>query len=253
MTQSFKRLFLLSAFAAFSGLLIPAGASAADAGFNAAQKEEIRGVMKEYLQQNPELVYEALMNYQQKKQEEMTKAAEVAVTEKKEDLTHKDLPSAGNPDGDVVITEFYDYNCGYCKKAFDDVQKTLEADKNVRVVFKELPILGPTSEVAARWSMAAHKQGKFFAFHSAMMTHTGQIDEAALEKAAKDAGLDVAKMKTDVDSEDVKAEVAKSRELAQALQIQGTPAFVINGKLYKGYLGPEGMKGAIEEARAPKN
>lgn len=251
MTQRVKNIFVLAAicFALFiSGF---SSASAAEA-FTDEQKAEIKQVIKQYLKEEPVAVFEAMQRFQQQQEEDMTKLAESRIAENKEALTSKDLPSAGNPDGDVTIIEFYDYNCGFCKRAMDDVTKAIENDNKIRVVFHELAILGPPSEIAARWSVAAHKQGKFLPFHIALMHNTGSLDEAALTKTATNVGLDVEKLKADASSKEVKDAVAKSRDLAMTLQIHGTPGFIINDTLYRGYLGAEGLANAIAEARKPK-
>lgn len=251
MTERVKKILGLSAIC-FGLFLAGFGPALAADAFTDAQKAEIKQVIREYLKEEPAAVVEAMQRFQQQQEEETAKLAESRIGENKEALMAKDLPSAGNPDGDVTIVEFYDYNCGFCKRAVDDVTKAIENDKNIRVVFHELAILGPTSEIAARWSVAAHKQGKFMPFHIALMHNTGHVDEATLTKAATDVGLDLEKLKADAASKEVKEAVAKSRDLAMTLQIHGTPGFIINDNLYRGYLGPEGMANAIAEARKPK-
>lgn len=243
----FRRFLLVSA-----SLLCLAALPAKAEGFSDAQKTEIQGIIKSYLSENPQVIMDSMQAYQQKQAADRMAGAQTALENVYGDLTAKDLPSTGNPDGDVTVVEFYDYNCGYCKKAFADVTTVLESDKNVRFVFHEMAILGPSSEVAARWSLASHKQGKFFAFHSALMNHQGGLDDATLEQTAKSVGLDIEQLKKDAESEEVKATIAKHREMALSLNIQGTPGFVIGKKLYPGYLGPDGMKNAIKEAREAK-
>ena len=233
--------------------MAPAAGFAADnGGFTDAQKTQLQGMIKDYIDQNPDIIIKALQNYQVKQQEQMEKTAESKVIENKEALTGKNLPSAGNPDGDVTITEFFDYNCGYCKKAIPDIESALANDKNVRFVFKELPVLGPTSVTAAQWSLAAYKQGKYFEFHKALMHDNEPRSEETLAKIAKQVGMDVDKAKEYAQSDEAKKIIADNRELASGLQIQGTPGFVINGKMYRGYLGPDGLKDAIADARKKK-
>ena len=226
--------------------------SALAAEFTDAQKAELKTIIKEYLKEDPGIVMQALELHRDQQEQKLTADAEEVIKQQMDKLTAKDLPSVGNPDGDVTVIEFFDYNCGYCKRALEDIQKVLNEDKKVRFVFKELPILGPTSEVAARWAEAAHRQGKYFEYHTAIMHNPAPISEETLEKAGKDVGLDIAKLKADAESEEVKASVNDSRGLAMQAQIQGTPAFIINGKLYRGYLGPDGLTRAIAEARTKK-
>ena len=230
-----------------------AGADAppdAKSAFTDAQKAELKNIIAQYVRDNPDAIIQSLQAGQRKEQEEARKATQQKISSMDPELLKgKDLPSAGNPNGDVTVTEFFDYNCGYCKKAMDDVQHVLQSDKNVRFVFRELPILGPTSGTAAQWSLAAAKQGKYYEFHTKLMHNNEPRSPEVLEKVAKDAGMDVEKAKADADSQEIKDQVDKSRDLAMSLGISGTPGFVINGKLYPGYLGPDGLEKAVAEAR----
>jgi protein-disulfide isomerase len=160
------------------------------------------------------------------------------------------LPVAGNPNGDVTIVEFFDYNCGYCKKALGDVVTLMEEDKNVKFIFVETPILGNTSELAAKWAMAAQKQDAYMEYHIGLMKHRGPINETSLEKVAKKVGLDVQKLRDDANSDDVANKVAEKSRKAAQMGISGTPAFIINGKLYGGYIGLDKMREAIKDARS---
>ncbi len=245
MMCNFKRFLMLSTVAVFAFAPI---AQAADT-FTDAQKQEIQSVFKDYLKEHPELVFEAFQAYQQKQQDIAAADTESVIKEKLPELTAKGLPSVGNQDGDVTVIEFFDYNCGYCKRALEDINTVLKDDKNVRFIFREYPILGPSSEVAARWAEAAHKQGKYFEYHQAVMHNQGPLTEESLEKLGKDVGLDTAKLKADAESDAVKTSVVDSRNLGLSMRVQGTPGFIVNGKFYGGYLGPEGLKKAIEEAR----
>lgn len=236
----FLSLFLLAGFAA------PAlGAE----NFTAAQREEIQSVIREYLSENPELVIEAIESYRGKMEAKMEQEATANIGKHNAFLTEADAPAAGNPKGDVTVVEFFDYNCGYCKQAYRDINNILKEDKNVRFVFHEMPILGPTSLTASRWALAAHKQGKYFEYHAALMGHNGNKSDAELEKLAKTVGLDTEKMKKDANSEEVKAMIEKSLAVSRDLGVQGTPAFVVEGKMIRGYVGEEGMKNAIKIAR----
>lgn len=227
-------------------------ARAETAGLNDAQKAEVREIISNYIRENPEIVVESLKLYQEKQQQQSMQAAQEKIVQHKDYLNGKTMPSAGNPDGDVTVVEFFDYNCGYCKKAIGDIKEIIDTDKKVRFVFIEMPILGPTSLTAALWAHAAHKQGKYFEFHQILMEHNGAIDDSVLEAAAKKAGLDLDKVKKDIQSEEVGQEVDKGMLIGREIGIQGTPGFVINGQLFPGYLGKDGLKQAIEDARAGK-
>jgi protein-disulfide isomerase len=225
-------------------------AGAAETAFNATQKEEIGKIVHEYILDNPSIVFEAAEKYRMQQEEESAKKSEASIKEHMEFLTRADAPSAGNPKGDVTIVEFFDYNCGYCRKALSDIQTVLKNDPNVRVVFKEMPILGPTSKTAALWALAAHRQGKYFDFHVAVMDHKGPKEEAELEKLAKAVGLDLKKLKEDIASEAVQTELNKDIEIARQIGVQGTPAFIVGTSFIPGYVGEEGLKKAIAEARS---
>ncbi len=256
MRSTFKKfLCALPALALIMAALIThftSFARAETAGLNDAQKAEVRQIIQDYISQNPDIVVESLKLYQEKQQRESLEAAQQKITEYKDYLNGKTMPSAGNPDGDVTVVEFFDYNCGYCKKAIGDIKEIIDTDKKVRFVFIEMPILGPTSLTAALWAHAAHKQGKYFEFHQILMEHNGAIEDSVLEAAAKKAGLDVEKMKKDIQSEEIGQEVDKGMLVGRDIGIQGTPGFVINGQLYPGYLGKDGLKQAITDARAGK-
>jgi len=221
--------------------------SAAAQGMN---KSQIEAIIKEYIQNNPEVILDSVEEYGRAQQAVSDIDRQKAVDENIGwVLNNKTLPVAGNPDGDVTVVEFYDYNCGYCKKAVSDVTTLIEEDKNVKVVFVEMPILGRTSELAARWALAAEAQGGFLPYHIALMQNRGPITEDILEKIAKNNGLDVGAMRKYATSDEVSTMIAEKSAKASAMGISGTPAFVIDGQLYGGYIGLDSMKQAVKTAR----
>ncbi len=140
-----------------------------------------------------------------------------------------------NPEGtDVTIVEFFDYNCGYCRRAVGDVVKLIKGDKKVKYVFKELPIFGKDSEAAARVALAAGKQGKYFEVHQGLFTVDGKADETTAIGIAKQLGLDIEKLKADMTSDEVNKELQTVEKLAQSLGIQGTPHFLVGDKIIPG-------------------
>lgn len=151
---------------------------------------------------------------------------------------------AGNPNGDITVVEFFDFNCGYCKHGLPEVQKLIAADKNVRVVFKELPILSKGSEEAAKAALAAKRQGKYWEFHQAMLGSKGQANEASSLKAAETLGLDMAKFKADMASDDVKNELLEMMKLAKTMGVNGTPHFLVGDKSIPG--APEDLHEQLE-------
>jgi protein-disulfide isomerase len=141
---------------------------------------------------------------------------------------------AGNAEGDITVAEFFDYNCGYCKRGLADVVKLVESDPKVRVVFKELPILSKGSEEASHVALAARKQGKYWELHRALLEAKGHVNEAAALRIAEKLGLDMDKLKQDMASPEVKAEVEKSEALAKKLGVNGTPHFLIGDRAIPG-------------------
>jgi protein-disulfide isomerase len=162
----------------------------------------------------------------------------------------------GNPQGNVTMVEFFDYNCGYCKRAMDDMMVLLKNDRNLKIILKEFPVLGPGSLDAAKVATAVRIQDKtgkkYLDFHQRLMGGRGQADKARALAAAKDAGLDVAKIEKDLESEEVKASLAESFKLAQALGLNGTPSYVIGDKVIIGAVGLEALQEGINTARCGK-
>lgn len=216
----------------------------------ALTKGDVEGIIKEYLLANPEVIFESIENYRAREELAQAQKAEEGIKKHTDYLTSAEAPSVGNPNADVVIVEFFDYNCGYCKKALPDIEQTLAQDPNVRFVFKDMPILSDTSRQMAHWALAAHKQGKFFEYHVELMNSRGSKSAADFKKIGEELGLDVAQLEADANSAAVEETINESFSVAQELGIGGTPAFIVNGKMYPGYIGPEGMKAAIAEARA---
>lgn len=240
---------MLAAFTATPALLLgPKSAQAEE--FTRAQIEQI---IKEYIQNHPKEMIDSVENFGKQQQIDMNKAASEQI-QKNSDwlLKNPHHAQAGNPKGDVTIVEFFDYNCGYCKQALSDLMKLLDQDKKVRLVFVEIPILGQSSEEAARWALASLKQDRYLEFHIALMGHKGPLDEGAILQYAQKVGLDVEKLKKDrLDPENDKI-IAENLNMARTLGIQGTPAFVVGDELIRGYVGADGLLAAVNEARAPK-
>lgn len=217
----------------------------------ALTRDDVKAIVAEFLKEKPEAIIEALEAHRANEEARQEKEAQAKVAQFKPYFTAADRPSAGAAPADAKITivEFFDYNCGYCKRAYPDVQAAIDENKDVRVVFQEMPILSPLSHNAAKWAEAAHKQGKYFEFHAALMNFQGEKTDEALTKLAQEVGLNVEQLKKDAESAEVAENIKKSTEAAREIGIQGTPAFIVGNTLYRGYLGPEGMKRAIEEAR----
>ncbi|MGH1456473.1 MAG: DsbA family protein [Alphaproteobacteria bacterium] len=247
MRQNFKKITLATALCAATMFGGYTHAQAAE--FTDAQKQEMQTIIKDFLMDNPQVIIDAVEKYRTDQEEQMTKNAKENLASYKDSFMADHLPVAGNPKGDITVVEFFDYNCGYCRKAFEDIRKLIKTDENLRVVFQEMPILSPSSKTMAQMALAAHNQGKYFEMHTALMDYRGNQSDAAYYKLAADIGLDVAQLKSDMASESVAAALGKSTDIARKLGIRGTPGFIIGNEIYPGYIGLDGMKDAIADAR----
>lgn len=215
-------------------------------------KGDVEKIVKETIQNNPELLAETLMKYQEQAREKAEQELAKQLKEKSaEMLKDKASPVAGNVKGDVTVVEFFDYHCGYCKKMLPTINQLIEDDKKVRVMFKELPILSPDSETAARASLAVFriKPEKYFEYHSKLMSTSGKFNEAMLTEEAKKLGVDEAKFKKEMNSDWVKSELQKNQELAASIGVRGTPAFVIGETLIPGATDLAKLKETVANAR----
>lgn len=200
---------------------------AAEQPMSSDQKKQIEQVVHDYLIHNPEVLIEVSQVLQQKQQKTMVDQATTAIGQNAEQLFMAGTTVAGNPKGSVTLVEFFDYQCGHCKEMKPVIDELLKADKNLRVIYKEFPIFGKTSELASRAALAAAMQGKYDAMHQALLKMSKRMDDAVVMEAAKSAGLDVTKLKKDMDSKEVTDVLAANRVLAEKLHLMGTPAFII--------------------------
>lgn len=214
----------------------PAATEAAKANVSPERRTEIEQVVKEYLIANPEILLQAQQALEAKMVKDQVEKAKVALKANAIDI-FKDPNSAigGNPDGDVTIVEFFDYNCGYCRSSYDDVAKVIKDDPKVKFVFKELPIINQeASPGAAKVALAARNQGKYMELHQALMKGRGIASEATALKKAEALGLDMAKLKADMASPEIKAELDKVMDLAKKLNVGGTPFFLVGDHVVAG-------------------
>ena len=242
-----RRLRLQAAAALLLAFTLPA---AAENSFNDAQKAEIGQIVREYLLDNPEILLEMSQTLEAKQKDAEAKQREAAMAANADQIFRSPHDHvAGNAEGDVTIVEFFDYNCGWCKKGFPEVVSLIEKDKNLRVVLKEFPIFGGDSDYAAKAAIAAGKQGKYWELHSALFTHEGKITKEVVDEAAKSLGLDLAKLKADMESQEVIDIIGQNQALAQSLAINGTPAFIIDTHVTPGYLPAPDLMAAIQQVR----
>ncbi len=213
--------------------------------FNEEQKAAIGAVVKDYLLKNPELIIEIQSALEAKMEKEQAEKLKAFMADHAKSIYRGPNASvAGNPDGDITVVEFFDYNCGYCKRGMPEIRKLIENDKRVRVVFKELPILSKGSDEAAHAALAAKRQGKYWEFHQAMLSNKGQANEASSLKVAEELGLDIAKFKADMQSDEVKEEIDQMKSLAKNMGISGTPHFLVGDKSIPG--APEDLHNQLE-------
>ncbi len=215
------------------------------------QKKSVERIVRDYILKNPEIITEAIAILRERQRVEQERAQAAAlVAHRAQIFDHPMTPVSGNPEGDVTIVEFFDYQCPFCKRSLPVVKRLMESDPGLRFVWKEFPILGPVSRFAARAAMAAHKQGKYFEFHLAVMGARGRLTEERVLKLAAKAGLDVARLEKDMADPSIDAYLDETIMLAEALGIGGTPAFIIGGRLVPGALSEEEMRRYVAAARA---
>jgi protein-disulfide isomerase len=200
-----------------------------------AQRVEIEAIVKDYLLKNPEVLMEAQNALEAKMDKIQAERTAAAIKQNaKEIFRPASSPVVGNAKGDVTVIEFFDYNCPYCKKAFHEIAQLVEKDKQVKLILKEFPILSKGSEEASKVALAAKLQGKYWEMHRALNEAQGQSNEASALRVAEKLGLDMAKLKKDMASPEVKKEIDETRALAMKLGIQGTPHFLVGDRVIPG-------------------
>jgi protein-disulfide isomerase len=239
---------LLASLALCVALISAAPTRAAE--FTPEQEQAVRDLLRQELQAHPELVLDAIRQLQARDRQ--------ADVDRHVDLIrmHQDELAAdagdfvlGNPKGDVTLIEFFDYRCPYCKAMVDRVQELVRKDGKVRLVLKEFPILGANSTLASKASVAAQPQGHYLAFYTAMLSYKGDLDEKAITTLARSAGIDTTKMKARLEDPQVTAKLSRNLDLGRALEIDGTPAFIIGDHLIPGAVELATLEQAIADAR----
>lgn len=217
-----------------------------------AEKLAIEEIVRKYILENPEVVIESIQSLRQRKEEQArNQARENLVKYHNELFRDPATPVGGNPKGDVTIIEFFDYRCGFCKRVFPDLIKVLNEDRNIRFVFKEFPILGPDSVFASKAALAVWlvDDGKYSPFHKALMKTKGALPESRVLKIAAGIGLDIKALKKAMGDGRVDGMIEKNLALAQALDINGTPAFIIGDQVVRGAVDLATLKELISKAR----
>lgn len=239
---------------AFSLLLLTLPASAFDVSNMSAQEREGFGAaVREYLMDNPQVIMDAVAVLEQR-QAQAQAAADVELVKQNEANLFDDGFSfvGGNPDGDITLVEFLDYRCGYCRRAHPEVAKLLESDGNIRLVVKEFPILGDQSVLASRFAIATKKVAGDEAYKlvsDTLMEFSGEITMPSLARIADTLGLDGDAIQDRMSGTDVTEEIRATRALAQQLRITGTPTFVLQDELLRGYLPYDQLRAIVEDKR----
>ncbi|WP_366656805.1 DsbA family protein [Fodinicurvata sp. EGI_FJ10296] len=224
--------------------LAAANDASADSGLGSGERADIEAVVRDYLMENPEVIIDALNAYR-------TREEQATRTEYEAELySRATTPVLGNPDGDVTLVEFFDYNCGYCKAVAGSVATLIDEDPNLRVVMKEYPILSEGSVIAARAALASSVQGAYREMHEALMTHRGNFDIDTVMALAGDLGLDADRLRQDMESSWIGQEIVGNRQLAEQIGIRGTPAFIVGDDFLPGAAELETLRQLIDDNRS---
>lgn len=214
-------------------------------------EEQIKELVYEAILENPGIIMEAVAVLERNQQQAQQNAAATVLNEERERLERD--PNAiilGNPEGDVTVVEFFDYNCPYCRRVMPEVDALIAQDPNVRLVYREWPILGEGSDFAARAALASRNQGLYEEFHVAMMSMEERAEEGSVLRVAREVGLDIDVLMQDMDAPEVDEHIRTSMELTRALGFSGTPSFVIGDALIPGYVEAQVLIDEVENIRA---
>jgi protein-disulfide isomerase len=249
---------MIAAIGSLAALLVTAvpQASRADE-FSAPQKGEIERVVHDYLIAHPEVLQEAMSELEKRQNVAEAEKHKAGVKEHEQALFSSPRQvNLGNPAGNVTFVEFFDYNCGYCKRAMSDMLTLMKDDPKLKVVLKEFPVLGPGSVEAAQVAVAVRMQDttgkKYLEFHQRLLGGRGQADKAHALAAAKDVGMDMGRLEKDLNSPEVKATMEENFKLAEALGLNGTPSYVIGNDVVVGAVGLPALQEKISTARCGK-
>lgn len=213
-------------------------------------RKAIQEIVREYLISNPEVLEEAMRALHAKREAARRKVVRTVIGRNRAAIfSHPMSPVSGNPKGDVTLVEFFDYQCGYCKRSLKPMKDLLASDRKLRVVWKEFPILGPVSRFAARAAMAADKQGRYLDFHVAVMGAPAKLTEASVIATAGRLGLDVERLRRDMRDPAIENYLDETIGLARKLGITGTPAFVIGDTVVPGAVGAGHLRKLVADVR----
>ena len=229
---------------ALASMALPAAA----AEFSPAQTREIGDIVRDYLVDHPEVLRDAMVELDRREKAEQAAAREKIISETGQLFTSTHQAVVGNPNGKVTLVEFFDYNCGYCKRSLEDLAKLMKDEPNLRVILKDFPVLGPGSVEAAQVASALRNQfsgDKFWTFHQKLLLTRGQVGKAQALAVAKDMGADMSKLDRDMANPDVKAGIQEVMQMADGLNLTGTPSWVVGKEVVVGAVGYDELKGKI--------
>jgi protein-disulfide isomerase len=232
-------------------VLLSSGISMAQTStFSTPQEDEIRRIVRDYLRRHPELIIEALEQAEEARKEREAQEQAAAVKRLRADvMADSRVPSFGPADADVTIVEFFDYRCPYCKRMQPAMIELLRSDRRVRVLYRELPILGPDSVAAARAALAAHRQGAYRRFHDRLMAVREPLDERLVYALAREESLDVDKLHADARLPEIQEQIERNLAMAEALKIRGTPALIIGEQFVPGAVDLDSLRRLVANAR----
>lgn len=242
---------ILPRFAILCGLIIGLSAplSAPRAEIAAPQKAEFEALIGAYLKQHPEVIREALTELERRQKEDEDNARQKAISGLSEQIFNSQMQAVvGNPSGKVTLVEFFDYNCGYCRRTLEDISRLTKEDKELRVVLKDFPVLGPGSVEAAQIAIALRAQfkgDKYWEFHQKLLSTRGQVGKAQALSVAKDLGADMNKVTADTSSPAIRANIEEVMKIADGLSLTGTPSFVLGDEVIIGAVGYDELKAKI--------
>jgi protein-disulfide isomerase len=227
----------------------PPATSAATGPFTAQQVKALHAIIKDYLVANPQVMVEVTRELERRQQAEQAAAQAKLIAEHKDSIFSHDADfSIGGDKNSVTVVEFFDYNCGWCKRALNDIVTLQKSDPKLRFVMKEFPIFGDDSALAAKAALASKRQGKYWEFHTALMAEK-RVSAANVFQIAERVGLDIGKLKQDLADPKIADTIKQNTALAQALNIEGTPGFIVDSRVNVGYIPADNLRRMVEEIR----
>ena len=234
-------------------MCLPLGVNAGEATLEPSMRQSMEQLIEEYIKTHPEVIEQSLQALDTKREAEERARQKVALSKHQQELLNDPTsPVSGNISGDITVVEFFDYRCGYCKKAAGAVTQLQKEDRRVRVIYKDFPILGEASELAAKAALASKAQGKHQAFHEALLGSKGDMTKDSILSIAREVGLDTKRLESDMANPEWQTVIDRNRALAKNLGISGTPGFIVGTEVVPGALDVNGLKELIARAQNGK-